>query len=909
MSSYHLDVFFRPRNVTVVGASSRPASVGHAIVKNLLAGRYRDKLFLVNPRGGEIEGLPVARSVAEIEGKPDLAIVAVAPEQVAGAVEALGQKGCRGAVIIAIGMGSGVGSLKREVAAIAARHRMRLIGPNCIGVLAPRVGLNASFSHLAGLAGDLALISQSSAILTSVVDWATQNGVGFSGIIGLGDKADVDFGDMLDYFAMDGHTRAILLYVETVKDARKFMSSARAAARAKPIVLIKAGRHSAGAEAAASRAGRLAGENAVYDAAFERAGLLRVHDLDEFFDAVETLTHVRKVKGPNLTILTNSTGVSVLAVDDLIDQGGKLSQLEDITVEELDRILPEGWSGNNPVSIVSDAGVSRFRAALEVLMEDRNSHAILTMISPSALVSSEDAALAVIDTIAERKAAGKRILPVFATRLGGGEAVARLYGEADIPHYPTPADAIRGFSYVVKHMEAQDELMRMPPALGDFEPDYETARTIIERALGNKKKSAQSVSLNAVDVTTLLEAYGLPIAASYAASTAVEAAQISAPLIARYGAAVVKIDSPDIQFKSDIGGVVLNLSNTGAVATAAQQVLSRARSAHPDAVIHGVTVHPMIRKPHAIELLAGMMVDEVFGPVMVFGRGGTAVEVIRDKALALPPLDMLSARALIEKTRVNRRLEGYRDTPACDREMLAEILVRISRMVADFPQLNELDFNPLLADATGYIIADARVELVAVKEEAHPHARFAIKPYPQEWEQDFTLKDGRVVQIRPMRPEDESLFPAFFEQVTDDDLRLRFFSAVRSISHAFFAKLTQLDYARSMAFIAICRDSGEMMGSVRLMGDANHEKGEYAVMVRSDLKGQGLGWKLMKLILQYAEKDGFMEVEGEVLRSNKTMRQMCEALGFETRMDPDDQDLVHMVFKVPNISKKIADLT
>ncbi|PLW75156.1 GNAT family N-acetyltransferase [Cohaesibacter celericrescens] len=903
MSSYNLDVFFRPRNVTVVGASTRKGSIGCALVDNLLEGDYSEKLFLVNPKGGSLKGLPLYPSVAEIDGKPDLAIVAVSPSAVLGEIEALGKKGCRGVVVITSGLGTGDGSLKRQLAAIAARYKMRIIGPNCIGILSPRVGLNASFSHVPGLAGDLALISQSGAIVTSVADWATQKHIGFSGLVSLGDKADVDFGDMLDHFAMDPHTRAILLYVESIKDARKFMSSARAAARTKPVVLMKAGRHAEGASIAASRNGSMVGSDAVYDAAFTRAGLLRVHDLDEFFDAVETLTHIRKLKGPDLTVLTNSTGIGVLAVDDHIDLGGKLSTLEETTTERLNALLPDASSHSNPVHIANDAGPERYSKALDILMDDKHTNAILVMACPSALASPIETAGAVIELLEARKKSRKRHIPVFVAWLGGGAPVAKMFEDADIAHFSTPADAIRGFSYVVKHMEAQNELMRMPPALSDFQPDLEAARTVIDNALvsGNQW-------LDAVDVSRLLQAYNLPIAASFAAATAVEAAQLAAPLIAKHGAAVVKIDSPDIQYKSDIGGVALNLSNSGAVATAAQQILTRAHEAYPNADIRGVTVHPMMRRHHAVELLAGMTVDDIFGPIMVFGRGGTAVEVIRDKALALPPLDMLSARDMIEKTRVNRRLEGYRDTPASNKEAIAEILVKISQMVADFPELQELDFNPLLAHADGNMIADARVRIAPTPQKSHPHKRFAIKPYPQEWEQERELKDGRTVTIRPMRPEDEALFADFFDHVTDDDMRLRFFSAARSMSHAFIAKLTQIDYARSMAFIAVDQKTGEMLGSVRLMGDANHEKGEYAVMVRSDLKGLGLGWKLMKLILQFAEKDGFREVDGEVLRSNRTMRQMCEALGFETRMDPDDPDLVHMVFTIKDISKKIADL-
>ncbi|WP_319530906.1 acetate--CoA ligase family protein [uncultured Cohaesibacter sp.] len=903
MSSYHLDVFLRPRNVVMVGASSEKGTIGEAVTQNLLSGKYSDKLQLVHRDGGTFDGHEVLTSLDALVGKPDLAVVALAPDEISGAIKTLGERGCRGAVIVTTEMGAMDETQKRETMDAAADHKLRLIGPNCMGIQSPRSGLNASYSHVAALPGDLALISQSGAITASVTDWASQNNIGFSALVSLGDKVDVDFADMMDHFAMDPHTRAILLYVETIINARKFMSSARAAARTKPVVLIKSGRHAEGASAFAPRNNKLVGADEAYDAAFERTGLLRVHDLDEFFDAVETLTHVRKLNGSKLTVMTNSAGIGVLAVDDLIDHGGALATLEDSTIEKLDEVLPSSWSRSNPVNIVVNAGPQRYKDALDILMEDRNSHAILVMTCPTALATGEEAAQAIIELIEERKKAGKRRVPVFAAWLGGGENVNKLFEDAGIPHYPTPADAIRGFSYVVRYMEAQDQLMRMPPSIGDFQPDYESARTIIDEALHDGQHR-----LNAVAVTKLLQAYDIPIAPSLAAATAVEAAQMAAPLIARYGSAVVKIDSPDILYKSDIGGVVLHLGNSGAVATAAQQIMTRAREARPDAKIHGVTVHPMVRKPHSIELFAGMTVDPVFGPVMVFGRGGTAVEVIRDKAMALPPLDLLSAMRVIEKTRVNRRLEGYRDTPACDREALAQILVKMSRMVADFPEIAELDFNPLLADSNGFIIADARVEVTKVSEGIHPHKRFAVKPYPHDWEQERVLKDGRTVFIRPMMPEDEALFPGFFDHVTDEDMRLRFFSAARSMTHAFIARLTQIDYARSMAFIAVDPATGDMLASVRLMGDGNHETGEYAVMVRSDLKGLGLGWIMMKLILQFAEKDGFREVEGEVLRSNKTMRQMCEALGFETRMDPDDPDLVHMVFRVPDISRKIAEL-
>nr|WP_321445482.1 bifunctional acetate--CoA ligase family protein/GNAT family N-acetyltransferase [uncultured Cohaesibacter sp.] len=903
MSSYNLDVFFRPRNVTVIGASARENSIGNAIVRNLLAGKFKDKLTLINPKGGQIEGLDVLTSLDAMEGKPDLAVVAVAAPRVPDVIETLGQKGCRGAIVIATESRESDQPIAQTVAKIAKNYGMRIVGPNCVGILAPRSELNASFCHLPGLKGDLALISQSGAIVNSVVDWATRKHIGFSGVVSLGEKSDVDFGDLMDHFAMDPYTRAILLYVESIQDARKFMSSARAAARAKPVVVMKSGRHTEGVSATAWRNNRLPSEDAVYQAAFDRAGLLRVHDLDEFFDAVETLTHVRKLRGANLTIICNGTGLTALAADDLVDHTGSLTELDDEVVAKLDDVMPAKWSRANPINILGTAGPDAYRQSLEILMEDKNSHAILIMHCPTALNDPVAMAQAVIDLLAERKKNGKRRLPVFTCWLGGGEKVWTMFEDADIPHYATPADAMRGYSYVIKYMQAQEQLMRMPPAFDDSQPNLDVARKVIGGALARGTDR-----LNAVEVSTLLEAYDLPIAAAIPATSAEEAQQLSIPMIARHGAVVIKIDSPDVKYKSDIGGVVLNLVTPESVGAATEAVMQRARDAYPDGQINGVTLHPMIRRPHAVELTAGMHVDAIFGPVMMFGRGGTAVEVIQDKALELPPLDLLSATRMIERTRVNRRLAGYRDTAPCDREELASILVKLSRMVADLPQISGIDLNPLLADSEGYVVTDASVHVAPSSVGIHPHKRFAVKPYPKEWEQVKELKDGRSAVIRPMRPEDESLFPGFFDRVTDDDLRLRFFTAARTINHAFIARLTQIDYARSMAFIAIDQATGEMLGAVRLMGDADHNKGEYAVMVRSDLKGLGLGWKLMKLILLYAEKDGFSQVEGEVLRSNRTMREMCEALGFKTKMDPDDPDLVHMLFDVPNIGSKIDAL-
>jgi acetyltransferase len=797
-----------------------------------------------------------------------------------------GAKGCLGAVVITAGLGHGPGSLSQAAADAARQYGLRLIGPNSLGVMVPGAKLNASFAARMPRAGDLALVSQSGAIAAGMVEWAAKRAVGFSGVVSLGDQIDVDLGDCLDYFALDRATRAILLYVESVGDARKFMSAARAAARVKPVVVVKSGRHTQGARAAATHTGALAGSDAVYDAAFRRAGLLRVRGLEELFAAAETLGRIEPFAGKRLAILTNGGGVGVLAVDRLIDLNGTLAGISPDTLARLDAAMPPIWSRANPVDIGGDSGASRYAVALEALLDDPANDAVLVMNVPTALASPTEAARTIVKVTQARRARAQS-KPTLAVWIGEDDAASDAFETAGIPHFADESNAVEGFMHLVRYREAQRALMATPPSLpADFTPDAEAARAVVQKAL-----QAGSTWLDPIEITQLLTAYGIPVAPVVLARDPDEAAEAAGPLLAIGQTVVVKILSPDIVHKSEVGGVRLNLTSARAVAEATSDILARARAARPDARITGVTIHPMIQRPKARELIAGLADDPTFGPVVVFGAGGTAVEVISDKALALPPLDLQLARDLVARTRIARVLKAYRNVPAADEDGIALVLVKVAQLAADVPEIRELDLNPLLADENGIIAVDARVgirPLEPAPRGARGHPRFAVRPYPKEWERHVTLRDGTAILVRPIRPEDEDLYAQFFDGVTDQDLRLRFFSLVKEFSHAFVARLTQIDYARAMAFIAIEEVTGQMLGVVRLHANATYDTGEYAVLVRSDLKGRGLGWLLMQTLIDYGRAEGLRTIEGQVLRENTTMVAMCRELGFTVIADPEE---------------------
>ena len=890
MSTYHLKNLLSPKSVALIGASPRPTSVGRAILRNIHRAKFKGEFGLVNTHYSEMEGVSTVDSIGKLPFVPELVVIATPAATIPDLVEQAGARGVPGALIITSGLGHGAGSLAETVERAAHKYGMRLIGPNCLGIMMPGANLNASFAAHMPCSGNLALISQSGAIATGMVEWAAQRAVGFSGIVSIGDQLDVDISDLLDYFAMDGKTRAILLYVEAIKDARKFMSAARAAARIKPVVVVKSGRMAQGAKAAATHTGALAGSDAVYDAAFRRAGMLRVSDLRELFDCAETLGRVEQPAGKRLAMLTNGGGIGVLAVDRLVELGGIPAAIVPETRAKLDAVLPPTWSGSNPVDIVGDADPARYAAALEVLLADAGNDAILVMNVQTAIAPAGDIAATVTGLVSKYHQLHQRAAkPVLAVWVGADQKIIDLLSGAGIPNYPTEDDAVRGFMYLVRHREVVTELAQVPPAMpGEFAPDIDTARTIVATALADDRQW-----LDPVEIKRLLEAYEIPVVPTFAAADAEQAVAHASKLFAQGATVVLKIMSRDIIHKSDVGGVVLNLTSTDAVRAATADILARAKKLRPEARISGVIVQAMVVRPKARELILGLADDPTFGTVIVFGRGGTAVEVINDKALALPPLDLPLARDLIEHTRVSRLLRGYRDVPAAKPDAVATVLAKLTQMAADIPEIRELDINPLLADESGVLAVDARISVGQVerKFKGSGPANFAVRPYPSQWQRHIEVKDGWRVFVRPIRPEDEPVIHEFLRHVTSHDLRLRFFAPMKEFTHEFIARLTQLDYARAMAFVAFDETTNEMVGVVRIHSDSMYETGEYAILLRSDLKGRGLGWALMQLIIEYAKSEGLKTIYGDVLKENTIMLEMCRQLGFEVKGDPVEHDI------------------
>lgn len=896
MSTYRLKNLLSPRSVALVGASSRPVSVGRAVLENIRKAEFKGLFGLVNPRHAQIGGVAAVSSLEQLPFVPELVVITAPAREVPDIIDQAGRRGSAGALIVSAGLGHGPGSLQDAATATARKYGMRLIGPNCLGIMMPGVSLNASFAaHMPG-AGNLALISQSGAIAAGMVDWAAQRGVGFSGIVTIGDQIDVDIADLLDHFAMDHETRAILLYIEAIKDARKFMSAARAAARVKPVVVVKSGRMAQGAKAAATHTGALAGADAVYDAAFRRAGVLRVSDLRELFDCAETLGRIGSPAGKRLAILTNGGGIGVLAVDRLADLGGIPAPMTPDTRQKLDAVLPPTWSGANPVDIVGDADASRYAAALQVLLDDPGNDAVLVLNVQTAIASAAEIATAVTELVGKyREKHRSWAKPVLAAWVGADQEIIATLSGAGIPNYPTEGDAVRGFMHLVRHREVVDELSQVPPAMPDtFVPDVAAAKQIVTTAIADGRKW-----LEPVEIKRLLGCYDIAMVPTYVAAHVEQAVAYADEIFAQGTTVVLKIMSRDIVHKSDVGGVVLNLTTPAAVRAAAADILARAKKLRPEARIDGVIVQAMVVKAKACELILGLADDPTFGTVVVFGRGGTAVEIINDKALALPPLDLQLARDLIERTRVSRLLPAYRDVPAVKQDAVALVLVKLAQMATDIPEIHELDINPLLADETGVTAVDARVAVARPQRKfaGSGPANFAVRAYPSQWERRLALKDGWRISVRPLRPEDEPTIHEFLRHVTPHDLRLRFFAPMKEFTHEFIARLTQLDYARAMAFIAF-DENNEMVGVVRLHSDSIYESGEYAILLRSDLKGRGLGWALMQLIIDYARSEGLKTISGDVLKENVVMLEMCRQLGFEIKPDPTEPDICDVRLKL-----------
>ena len=883
MSIRNLDSLFNPQSVAVIGASERPLSAGAALWHNMQGSGFKGAVWPVNPKYEQLDGQRCYARVRELPGVPELALVCTPPATVVDLIGQLARAGTKAAVVIS----AGLTPVQKQAMLDAARPTlMRILGPDCVGLLAPHARLNASVAPAEAHSGALAFVSQSDALVTAMLDWAQARSIGFSHFVALGDHADVDVGDMLDYLASDAHTRAILLYIESIEHARKFMSAARAAARNKPVIVIKAGRTAPGQKAAASHTGALAGADAVHEAAIARAGMLRVGSLEQLFLAAEILTRFKAPVDRHLTILTNGGGAGVLAADAAAAHGLPLADPGDALRRELDAVLRPGESHANPVTLRGDAPAQHYVDALQALARHPEASGTLLFIhAPTAIVPATDVARALIPVI---HPADRRALPVVAAWMGG-PAVAparQLFVDAGTACYAMPEQAVAAIGMLHDYARNQAELTEAPPAAPADRPAPDTAavRRLVAAALAEGRSWLSEPESKAV-----CAAYGIPVVATRRVAPDAEAAADEA---ARIGFPVVlKIVSADVTHKSDVGGVALNLQDAQDVRAAAQAMRARIAKTHPQARLEGFSVQAMVRKPQAQELIVGASIDPSFGPVILFGQGGTAVEVLKDSAMALPPLNAPLARALIGRTRAARLLAGWRDVPPADLDAVIATLMAVSQLLADVPEVAELDINPLLVDHAGAMALDARLRVSAAQPAGAHH--FAIAPYPAELIETAAWQ-GQTLTLRPVRPEDEAQHRAFLESLDPDDIRLRLFYTRRHMERSELARMVQIDYTREMAFIATAPDPEgreQTLGVARALADPDNTEAEFGIIVRHELKGTGLGHLLMDKLIRYFRAAGTREMTAVVLKENRAMRELGRALGFVDHPSPDDPDI------------------
>ncbi|HUO97339.1 MAG TPA: bifunctional acetate--CoA ligase family protein/GNAT family N-acetyltransferase [Rhizomicrobium sp.] len=895
MSIRNLDALFHPTSIALIGASTKPKSIGAVLASNMFTGGYEGPIMPVNPKAQSINGVLAYKDVASLPITPDMACIATPPASIPALIDELGARGTRAAVVITAGLRDMKApdgqTLEYHMLAAAKKHGLRVAGPNCIGIISTPAGVNASFAEAKPLKGRVAFVAQSGALVATLLDWASTKGVGFSHLVSMGDQADADFGDMLDYMAQDPDTDAIVLYIEAAGhkngfSPRKFISAARAVARIKPVIAIKAGRSAAAAKAASSHTGALAGADGVYDAVFNRCGILRARDLDEIFDAIETLSKPGRVTGDRLLIVTNGGGAGVMAVDKLSDLGGQLIDLPEDTLKKIDAVCPPTWSRGNPVDIIGDAPGKRFFDTMKICNEVPDVDGTVVLYCPTAVASSLEGAQAVVEAVKDTTR------PIFTNWLGSSEETQKArttFREGGIPTYETPEKAIRAFMHLAQFSRVQNLLMEVPPSKGEnFVPDETKAKAIVDKAMKEKQ-----LWLDAVSLSNLFECYQIPIARSAKADTPADVAAAQK----KFGTPIViKIMSPDITHKSDVGGVALNLETPEEAKAAAEAMLVKVEKKCPKARLEGFLVQEMIKRPRAYELICGVAVDNTFGPYLLFGQGGVSVEVVADSALALAPINTTLAMDMITHTRIYKQLKGFRDRPPAAINEVADVLVRVSKLICDFPEIQELDINPLLCDEKGVVSVDARIKLGEPKPGARD-ARLAIKPYPKELEAHESISGFGEYFVRPVRPEDYKAFTEFFGKLAPEDVRLRFFSPLRALPTSLLSRLTHIDYDRDMAFVMF-DDKNQLVGTAHFSADPNKEKGEYAVIVRSDLKGHGMGTALMNRIVAYAKSYGVGEIYGDVLEENTMMLSLCRDLHFAIAPVPGSPGMVRASLKL-----------
>ena len=882
MSEHYLRALFEPSSVAIVGATERAGAVGRVLIENMLAAGYKGRLYAVNPRHRKVLGVDCYASISALPQPVDLVVIATPPATVAGAIENAGRAGIKFAVVITAGFseaGAAGAALERALLETAHKYSVRLVGPNCLGIMRPELGLNATFGRGSVQSGSLGLISQSGAMCTALLDWARPNNVGFSSVVSLGGSADIDFGEIVDYLMYDSRTEHILLYVEGVRDARRFVGALRAAARAKPVIVIKAGRHPTGVRAAVSHTGALVGADDVFEAALRRTGAVRVTTIGQLVAAAQALSSRVRPRGERLAVVTNGGGPGVLAADRAADLGLPLADLAAATIETLKLTLPPNWSHGNPIDLIGDADSARYAAAVRACLEDPGVDGVLVILTPQAMTSPTEVARAVA------ACARQSDKPLLATWMGEeqvieGRAVFQAQG---IPVFRTPEPAVEMFAHVSSFYRNQRMLMQTPGPLSEQEPpDLAAARALIESSL-----EAHVKVLSSADSRALLSAFRIPVVRTvrvHSTQEAVRAAeQLGFPV-------VLKIDSPDITHKTDVGGVRLNLLDAQAVAAAYDNMLETIRRARPEARLDGATVEAMLKRENGRELMIGVVTDPVFGPAITFGAGGTAVEVHADRAVGLPPLNSFLVSEMIRSTRVHKLLGPFRGMPPADMRAIEYVLLRISEMVCELPWIREVDVNPLLADESGAIAADARIVIAPPQAAARPYDHMAIHPYPAQLTSEWRAADGTSVAIRPIRPEDAESEREFVHKLSPESKYLRFMGAVKDLSPAMLARFTQVDYDREMALIALVHENGRhvQIGVARYIINPDGETCEFAIVVSEAWQGRGLGHHLMQRLIDIARARGLKIMNGQVLAQNRNMLGLAATLGFV--VDPTAQD-------------------
>ena len=884
MNTHYLARLFTPESVVLFGASDRPDSVGGVVFKNLLTSGFEGRIYGINPRREEVQGQTVYASLDDIDGTIDLAVVATPASGIPAIVEACGERGIRMMLILSAGFretGAEGRKLEDRVTQLVRRYGIRLMGPNCLGIIRPDRGLNITFGNNNAKPGSLAFVSQSGAICTAILDWAEKNEIGFSAVVSSGIAADLGFGDYLDYLVSDPATRAILLYIEGINDARRFMSALRAAARIKPVIALKVGRHAAGAEASMSHTGALVGSDETFSAALSRSGVLRVETVGQLFAAAKALSSLH-YRGPSerLVIVTNGGGPGVMAADRATDQGIELSSLSDETMAALNEVLPTVWSHGNPVDVIGDAPPERYEQAIDICLADPGVDGVIVILTPQAMTAPTEVAKAVVRSAENSKK------PIMTSWMGGAqvEGGREVFREARVPDFGTLENAVDAFSYLARYNRNQRLLLQTPARMtrGQQAPDTDGARLIIEAVLNESRDI-----LTEPESLAVLTAFGIPTVRNTIARTAnealVAAESIGYPI-------AMKVLSSDISHKSDAGGVRLNIASAQEVRGAYKQLLDQVSLKMPDANIEGVTIEKMYRSSNGRELMVGIIRDPVFGPVISFGSGGTAVEVMGDSAISLPPLNNRLAKDLIKRTKVSRLLGQFRNMPAVDMDKLIDVLLAVSSMACELPWIKEMDINPMIVDENGVVAVDARIVVGYPKPSTDPYNHLAIHPYPAHLAKSVQLNDGTDIVIRPIRPEDAEIEAKFIRELSPEAKYFRFMNSIQELSQEMLVRFTQIDYHNEMALIVVTSTvtGEEQIGVARYTTNVDKASCEFALVVSDQWQSRGIAHHLMRNLMDVARDRDLERMQGQVLSNNSKMLDLMTSLNFSIENDPDD---------------------